>query len=144
MPDVDALKVELVVGGLFPVEVDGVGVGRGRLGGHLQLFRGGLLPVGGEGGERRNGQGQEQEGDEQGPAWHGDLEQGKEQVAMATAGGAVRRASLATLYPACFAADKGYLGLLMVTLREFLNRSGRAGSDKGWILRSKVFGMRSA
>ena len=80
MPHIDALHVELVVGRLFAVEIDGVGVGGGRLGGHLQLVGRGLLPVGGEGGGRKDGQGRreikERERNEgQGPASHRDLEQ---------------------------------------------------------------------
>jgi hypothetical protein len=58
-PDVDALNVEFVVGGLFAVEIDRVRVGRGRLGGHLEFVGRRLLPVSGSGHGRKDGQGKE-------------------------------------------------------------------------------------
>ena len=70
---VDGLHVVLVVGEIFAVEVDGVSVGSRGLGGHLQLFGRGLLPIGGEGGRGKSRE--KEKRDVQGPEWHRDLEQ---------------------------------------------------------------------
>ena len=54
---VHAVHVQIVANGFLAEEIDGRSIGRGRIGGHLQLVGAGLLPIGkGKSGERSEGE----------------------------------------------------------------------------------------